>query len=185
MEQELKKIKKEFDLFQMQFRNHKHSGTDGQQVWFNTIFQKKMYIPYTIIDGSVTTNYGVFFIAPFSCTVTGFSESHAVAGTDLGAVTLQLEKLTGTQAPGAGAKILVNGNTTFDGINLKGAINTPVFYPENVIQSGVTYPNTLTQGITSNLRDITLQKGDRLALRVLGTPTTVAGIATLLELTYN
>jgi hypothetical protein len=185
MENDTTKLQKDLDLLKIQFSNHKHTGTDGQQVWFTNLFQKKMYITHTINDGSVTTNYGVFFIAPFSCTITGFSESHEIAGTNAGSVTLQLEKLIGNQAPGSGKTVLVNGNTSINGINLKGAINNPVFYPENVVQTGATHPNTLTQDITTNVRDINLKKGDRLALKVIGTPTSVSNISTLLELTYN
>lgn len=185
MEQEFKKLKKDFELLAMRFGNHKHSGTDGQLVWYTNIFQKKIYIPYVISDGSITTNYGVFFIAPFPCTITGFTETHATAGTDLGSVTLQLEKLLPGEASGTGQELLVNGDTSFNGINLKGTVDTPVFYPENVIQPGATYPNTFTQEITNNIRDINLKKGDRVGLKVLGTPTSVAGISVLLELTFN
>jgi hypothetical protein len=48
------------------------------------------------------------------------AESHTVAGTNAGAVTLDIEKLTGTQALDAGVSIL---SATFD---LKGTANTVV-----------------------------------------------------------
>lgn len=62
----------------------------------------------------------VFFTAYQAMEVIAVSEVHAVLGTDAGAVTLDIEKLTGTEAPGAGTSILA---TEF---NLKSTINTVV-----------------------------------------------------------
>lgn len=94
------------------------------------------------------TDYGVFFIAPFSVEVTGFFEVHQVAGTDGSAVTLQLEKLTSGQALDAGATLL---DST---INLKATKDT--------VQEGT---------LTTTRLDLVLEKGDRLALKDSGTLT--------------
>lgn len=180
-----KTIEQRLKDIEQQIAFHQHTGTDSQKVAFNNVFQKKMYVAHSIADGSIAANYGVFFIAPFPCTITMFLESHEVSGTNAGAVTLQLEKLTGTQAPDSGVTILVNGNPSINGVNLKGAANTVVYYPESKVQTGATYGNSFTQVSTNNIRDYVLQKGDRLALKDIGTMTDVAGVSILLELTYN
>jgi hypothetical protein len=96
-------------------------------------------------------NYGIFFIARHPCEVLFISEVHGTAGTDAGAVTLQVEKLTGTTAKGAGTNILA---TT---INLKGTSNT--------VQTREITGLVRTGGVVS------LRKGDRLALKSSGTLT--------------
>lgn len=114
------------------------------------------------LDGAAAAtaaNYGLFFIAPFACEVVSVREAHTAAGTDAGAVTLDIEKLTGTQAPDAGVSVL--GAT----VNLKGAVNT------------VQAP-ALT-GTTANKQ---LAAGDRLCLKDAGTLTAVAGVAVAVEL---
>jgi len=68
-------------------------------------------------------------------------------------VTLQVEKLTGTTAPGSGTSLLT---TAF---NLKSTINTVV--------TGV---------LTPTVGAIQLAAGDRLALKLSGTPTSVANV---------
>lgn len=108
---------------------------------------------------ATAANYGPFFIAPIACEVVSVREAHTAAGTDTGAVTLDVEKLTGTQAPDAGVSVL--GAT----INLKGAANT------------VQVP-TLT-GTAANKQ---LAIGDRLCLKDAGTLTAVAGVAVTVEL---
>jgi hypothetical protein len=89
------------------------------------------------------------------------AESHTIAGTDAGAVTLDIEKLTGTQAPGAGTSILA---TTFD---LKGTINT-------VVQKQGLDLSTARQ----------LVNGNRLCLKLAGTTTAVAGCQVTLHCKY-
>lgn len=115
------------------------------------------------LDGAAAAtaaNYGPFFIAPFACEVVSVRESHTVAGNDAGAVTLDIEKLTGTQAPDAGAPVL--GATK---INLKGTANTVV-----------------SPALTGTAADKQLAAGDRLCLKDAGTPTAVAGVAVTIEL---
>ena len=108
---------------------------------------------------ATATNYGVIFIAPWSCAVTEIRESHQTAGTDGGAVSLNIEKLTGTQALDGGTNML---STAFD---LKASINT--------VRTG-----TLTT-VGSTLQ---LVRGDRLALADSGTLTAVAGVTVTIDL---
>ncbi len=113
------------------------------------------FITATLNDTAAATaaNYGVLFTAlkrGYEVMVVG--EIHGTAGTNAGAVTLQLEKLTGTTAKGSGSNILV---TAFD---LKGTINTLV-KKEGVELTGKT-----------------LAVGDRLAWKTSGTLTAVANV---------
>lgn len=123
----------------------------------DSIARKSQYalISITIPDTSAATaaNYGVFFIAPYSCEVIEAWESHKVLGTDGSAVTLTIEKLTGGQALDAGSVVL---ESTF---NLKGTINDP-----NRVRC------------VSNIATRQLNPGDRLALKDAGTLTSVAHV---------
>ena len=110
---------------------------------------------------ATAANYGVFFIASRPIEVMKVSEAHTTAGSDGGAVTLQIEKLTGTTALDSGSTILA---TAFD---LKGTANTVVSY------QGV--------GLTVNVQ---LREGDRLALKDTGTPTDVAGVCVTIYYKY-
>lgn len=89
------------------------------------------------------------------------SEVHTTAGTDGGNVTLTIEKLTGTQAPGGGANMLKT--TTF---NLKSTINTPVRVAVSSL-SGLSAAQAAAQ---------LLSPGDRLSLTFGGVLTTLAGV---------
>lgn len=111
-------------------------------------------VAYTLKNAEPATaaNYGLFFTSDKAYKVDSIVEVHGTSGTDASAVTLQIEKLTGTTAMGSGTNILT---TAF---NLKGTINTPQY-------------GTLVQ--TEN---IVLRKGDRMALKLTGTPTAVANL---------
>lgn len=80
------------------------------------------YVTFTIPGtlAATATNFTHFFIFRHPAEVLRVSEVHSTAGTDLGAVTLDVQRLTGTTAPGAGTSILAS---TF---NLKGTANTVV-----------------------------------------------------------
>lgn len=114
-------------------------------------FTVSMVVPDTL--AATAANYGAFFMAPFSCEIIEAWESHKTAGTGAGAVTLDIEKLTSSQALDAGVSTLT---TTF---NLKSTIDTPVRVKSNttVIQRFLT-------------------SGDRLALKDSGTLTAVAQV---------
>ena len=102
--------------------------------------------------------YGVFFIATRPTEVLEVQEVHSVAGTNGSPVTLDVEKLTGTTAPGAGDTIL---GSTFD---LKSTANTVV----------------TKEGPTELSSDRQLAPGDRLALVVSGTLTALKGVCVTL-----
>lgn len=109
----------------------------------------------TLNDTAAQTaaNYGTIFTAlkrGYEVLVVG--EIHGTLGTDAGAVTLQLEKLTGTTAKGSGTNILV---TAF---NLKSTINT------------------LVRKEGSDLTNKKLAVGDRLAWKTSGTLTALKDV---------
>ena len=95
-----------------------------------------------------------FFIAPFDLTIKAIDYVHATAGSDGGAVTLNLERLQGTEAPGGNGDALLA--TAF---NCKGTINT--------VQNGA---------LTATTASLTLSKGNRLGLDYTGTLTALAGV---------
>lgn len=102
------------------------------------------------------------FIANRAYQVTAISEVHAVAGTDVGDVSLQVTKDTGTDAPGAGTDLLTDN--TGAGFNMKGTANT--------VQSGTL----VTPAIA------VLAAGDRLSLDFAGTVADVAGVVVTITL---
>lgn len=142
---------------------HYHNGFDSNNVSFSDIVNRKLYVHHVLpgVTAALPANYGTFLIVPVACLVTRIQEVHETAGNDAGAVTINVEKLTGTQAPGAGSGILSST------INLKGTANTVV-------------TGTLTT--TSSIRS--LAAGDRLALLKTGTLTLVAGVTVLVELQF-
>lgn len=145
----------------MALNDHLHNGFDSTKITFSDISQRKVWLHHTIIGTAAATaaNYAVFFIAPFACTVSEFREVHQTAGTDAGAVTLDLEKLTGTQALDAGTGLL---QTT---LSLKAAINT-----------------VQTATLTNTVSNRSLARGDRLTLKDAGVLTSVANVTTVTEL---
>ena len=127
-----------------------------ETIEFQNILNKDPFVITASIPGTnaaTGTSYGVFYTAIFPCEVLAVAESHTVAGTDGSAVTLQIEKLTGTQALDAGTTLLNSA------INLKGTANTPV-YPD----------------LTTIVLNRQLERGNRLALKDTGTLTNVQGV---------
>ena len=106
-----------------------------------------------------------FFIAQLPCKLVGASYIHATAGTDTGAVNVQITKDTGTNAPGAGTDLLTNNTNA--GFNCKGTIN--------VVQTGTLVDAEATR---------TLAAGDRLSLDFAGTTTALAGVSVAVRLQY-
>jgi len=135
---------------------HQHLGTDG-----SPRLQQTVRVNYVLPGTSPATsgNYSVFFYADAPLSVLSITEFHTTAGSSGSAVTLNVERLTGTQAPGAGSNLLT---TAF---NLRATANT--------IQTGTLINTSQKQ----------LQKGDRLALVLSGTPTAVANV--LVTVTLN
>lgn len=141
---------------------HEHTGVDSSQVSWKNLLGRSFSFPVLLSGTSAATsaNYGVFFIAPFPCRLSRVQEVHSTAGTDGGAVTLTVEKLERTTAPGAGTSLV------YSQMNLKGAANTPV--------TAVLQPNDSL---------LTLEEGDRLALKSTGTLTSLAGVCVIIEIT--
>lgn len=100
----------------------------------------------------------VVFIADRAYTVEAVYESHATAGTDAGAVSLDVKKATGTTAIASGTTVL---GSTFD---MKGTINTVV-------------SKTRASGGVVSTAVATLAAGDRLGLDYTGVITALAGVA--------
>lgn len=125
-------------------------------------FNKDPIVITHSLDGTepaTTTNYGVFFNAPFKMELMKVVISHQTAGTDGSAVTLQLERLQGTEALDAGDTLLA---ATY---NLKGTINSPA-----------------SQTLTATKANRVLNENDRLALKDAGTPAVVAGLVVTIVL---
>ncbi len=141
---------------------HVHNGSDSSPVSFLNLINRQWIVDYVLPGTSPATagNYSVFCIVPIACHISQILEAHTTAGSDAGAVTLNIEHLTGTAAPGAGTNLL---KTAF---NLKATANT--------VQTGV-----LT---TFNL--LNLNANDRLALVLTGTPTSLANLTVMLTLVY-
>lgn len=88
-------------------------------------------------------------------------EVHSTKGTDGSAVTLTIEKLTGTQAPAGGANMLKT--STFD---MKGANNTV----QTIKRSQLSALSAAQDAATR------LAPGDRLCLTFTGAVTSLAGV---------
>lgn len=146
---------------------HIHNGSDSPYVSFTNIINRQQAVWWTLAGTSAATagNYGVFFTAPYPCTVIGATEVHQTLGTDGSAVTLQIEKLIGAQAPDAGVALLQNA------FNLKGTINT--------VQTGI-----IVNTIVGNIQYRTLAIGDRLCLKDSGTLTACANVTVVVMLQY-
>jgi hypothetical protein len=95
-----------------------------------------------------------FFIAPEPLEVVEIHEIHTTLGTGAGDVTLQVERLQGTEAPGGNGDALMAST-----VNLKAANNT--------LQS---------PALTATTANLQLAAGDRLGVDISGTTTSVAGV---------
>lgn len=146
------------NITKKEFYLHQHNSVDG------TSKLKQISFITASLSGVLSQTagyYGVFFIAVRSCVVKKISEIHTVAGNDAGAVTLQVERLQGTEALDAGDTLL---STAF---NLKGTANT--------LQEGSIITNGRVNGLAI---------GDRLALKDAGTLTNLQGVAVIVEVEY-
>jgi len=157
----LEKRVKELESAPITKNNHTHDGINSFKIIHSDINQKKIEIFHTIYGtGAATaTNYGIFFIAPWTCRVMKFQEVHQTAGSDGGAVTLDLEKLTGTQAPDAGTALLSST------LSLKATANT--------VQTGT---------LTATTGNLLLATGDRLCLKDAGVMTAVDNLTIMLQI---
>lgn len=146
---------------------HVHNSIDAPPVSYSDLVDRREYISHVLFGTQAATagNYSVFFTAPAPMLVMAINEVHTTAGTDGSAVTLQIEKLTGTTAPASGTVLLTTG------FNLKGTANT-VQYGAMVTSSNAAIQQTTTY----------LGRGDRLALKLSGTPTSVANMLVTVSL---
>lgn len=104
-----------------------------------------------------------FFVADRVYEVVGISQVHSVAGSDGGAVNLQVTKDTGTNAPGAGTDLLTNNTNA--GFNLKSTANT--------VQVGTLVATQATKRLAI---------GDRLSIDYAGVLTAVVGVVVTVRL---
>ena len=111
-------------------------------------------------SGTLAT--GTFFVAPQACKVTAISQVHSTAGSDGSAVTAVVTKDTGTAAPGAGTSLHQSGS-----FNLKATANT-----------------VQTATLSTTAATLALAAGDRLAFKLTGTPTAVAGATVTVQLAW-
>lgn len=158
MEARLKAVEAQTEL-----PTHYHNGFDSNQVNYLDLYQKKLWVHHTVVgsDAATAANYGVFLIVPAACLVTKVQEVHQALGSDGGAVTLNVEKLTSGVAPDSGSVLLP---TAFD---LKASVN--------VVRTGT---------LTTTAATRTLARGDRLALKDAGTLTAVSNVTVLVELQF-
>lgn len=141
--------------------SHSHTGVDSNKVDFANISAKKLYLPVILENTTPATaaSYGVFFIAPFSCYLSSVRLAFQVTSTS---GTLDIEKLTGTQALDAGIPMLY----------------TPI------LMSGTA--NTVVKGRLSDTpSSLQLLAGDRIALKDAGTLTNLVGLCVIIELTLT
>lgn len=150
---------------------HEHNGSDAPLLPFDNITGLERILTHTLIGTTAATaaNYAVFWIADAPCAVTGFWEVHQTAGTDAGAVTLQLEKLQSGEALDAGDALLVAA------LSLKATIN--VVQEADIVTTATSDSNSQ--------KTASLLKGDRLALKDSGTLTAVANVTTITFITYQ
>ena len=159
--QEIENLINRISVLESLIKEHNHNGLSTPQINYSDLFTKgKIYIHHTIYgaDAATAGNYGVFWIVPFSCSVTEIREVHQTAGSSADAA-LQIEKLTGTQALDAGVTL----NTA---IELDGTANTVV-----------------TATLTTTGVDLQLARGDRLACKDSGTLTSCANVTVVIEVT--
>ena len=117
-----------------------------------------------IADTAAATaaNYGVFFIAPAAGVFEEVWETHKTAGTNGGAVTVDVEVLTSGQALDAGYVVLSTP------LSLKSTANT-------------TQRGTLS----SDISKLQFARGDRFALKDAGTLTDVAHVCVTVAIRYK
>lgn len=156
---------------------HIHNGQDSPRIPPDSIkgFIEKVRWTIPGVQAATDTNYGVIFIADRPCVVVGFQEVHQTKGTDGSAVTLQLEKLTGTTAPGSGLNLLQTA------ISLKANINT---VQTGDISTGSDPVTGVRLATLAAPHSTGLVLGDRLALKKSGTLTSVANVTVTIFIQY-
>jgi len=168
MENEIQNLQNQINLLQgNSFNSTILDAKDGFYLVVN--YPGQILSDYTIVidfdakSSTITKSFGAsdlpFFIARHPCEVLWVAESHIVAGTNAGAVTMDVVKLTSGQAVASGVSILT---AEFD---MKSTANTPV--------------QKEGKDLSANRQ---LKNGDRLALDFTGTLTDLAGVQVTLYL---
>lgn len=143
---------KRLEIVEHRLDQHAHSTLDGTTVLPTTSFLTYS-LPGTL--SQTAGSYGIIFTATKPCFVRSVSYVHTTAGTS---PTIQVERLTGTQAPGAGTVLLTAAFT------------------------GSTTANTVQRGVL--IAQTGLRLSDRLALKVAGTLTNYQGASVTIEIQY-
>ncbi len=134
-------------------------GIDGNEIKIEKSFLETVkygkYITHSLFGttAQTATNYGIIFVARHPIEIMRIAETHSVAGSDSGAVTLDVRKAESGVAMASGKTLLTS---TF---NLKSIANTPV-YKEG-------------QNLSANRK---LKEGDRIGLVVSGTLTSLTDV---------
>lgn len=154
----------EKQIKELEERANNYALLDAKDGFFITASYPGQIVSDYVVAGGVTTKTLLasdlpFFIARQPCEVLWVAESHIVAGTDAGSVTMDIVKLTSGQAVASGVSILT---TEFD---MKSTANTPVQ------KQGKDLANTRQ-----------LKNGERLALDFTGKLTALAGVQVTLYL---
>ena len=150
---------------------HIHNGSDSARVDFSDITNRLEFINVQLLgsQGQTANNWGIIFTTPFACNILGATEIHQTAESTSTTMTVQLEKLTGTQASGSGITLLLN---PFD---LKATANT--------LQTAILN----TTSAKTNAQAFSLQIGDRLGLvltRTGSAPATLIGVNIIIQISY-
>jgi len=143
---------------------HTHNDIDSPRISFKNIADR-IHLAQVFLDGdraATAGNYNAFFVVPFQMRFSGVTISFSALGTDGSAVTLTIEKLTSGTASGSGTVMLAST------LNLKSTINTPQY-------------GTLAAIPRSSF---VLKRGERLGLKLSGTPTSVANLAVTCQMVY-
>lgn len=143
---------------------HSHNGIDSPRIPQGSIQQFIEPVRFTLFGATAATaaNYGTIFIADRPCTVIGVEIAYEDDSTS---GTLNVEKLIGTTAPGAGIELLVTD------LDLSDTPNT-------------VYAGTMVQTSTDGIKDVSLAIGDRLALEDGGTLTNQLGLTVTIFIQY-
>lgn len=150
---------------------HTHNNSDSPKISYMNLLNRVQLVNIILpgVQGQTTGNWGVVFTVPFALTIVGATEIHQTAEATATTMTVQIEKLTGTTASGAGTNLLTTG------FNLKGTANT--------LQTA-TLDQTSAKTVTNSFN---FSPGDRLGL-VLSTtgsaPADVIGVNIVIQLSY-
>lgn len=141
---------------ELQFELYKPAYNPNSDIGQNAdTFKYGKYITHSIYGATsqTATNYGIMFIARHPIEIIRITETHAVAGSDAGAVTLDVLKAGSGVAIASGTTLL---SSTF---NLKSTANTPV----------------IKEGMDLSI-DRVLIEGDRIGLVATGTLTALSDV---------